>query len=50
VRQGNFHIWAVKNVDEGLEVLTGRPAQEVHTAAKARLTELVRILKEHGDS
>lgn len=26
VRQGKFHIWAVKSVDEGIELLTGVPA------------------------
>ncbi len=26
VRAGKFHLWAVKTIDEGLEVLTGRPA------------------------
>ncbi len=26
VREGQFHIWAVRTVDEGLEVLTGVPA------------------------
>jgi len=26
VREGRFHIWAVRSVDEGLEVLTGQPA------------------------
>jgi predicted ATP-dependent protease len=26
IRQGRFHIWAVRTVDEGLEVLTGMPA------------------------
>jgi len=26
VRQGKFHIWAVRTIDEGLEVLTGLPA------------------------
>jgi predicted ATP-dependent protease len=29
VRDGAFHIWAVKSIDEGLEVLTGMPAGEV---------------------
>jgi predicted ATP-dependent protease len=28
VQQGQFHIWAVRTVDEGLEVLTGVPAGE----------------------
>lgn len=26
IRKGVFHIWAVKNVDEGIEILTGIPA------------------------
>lgn len=29
VRDGRFHIWAVRTTEEGLEVLTGRPAGEV---------------------
>lgn len=28
VRAGSFHIWAVRTVEEGLEVLTGMPAGE----------------------
>jgi len=26
VREGRFHIWAIKNLDEGIELLTGQPA------------------------
>jgi len=26
VKEGKFHIWAVKHVDEGIEILTGLPA------------------------
>jgi predicted ATP-dependent protease len=26
VRAGQFHIWAVRSIDEGIELLTGRPA------------------------
>ncbi len=26
VKQGKFHIWAVKTIDEGIEILTGTPA------------------------
>lgn len=36
VREGRFHVWAVASVDEGIEVLTGQPASEVHAAAKTR--------------
>jgi predicted ATP-dependent protease len=28
VRDGRFHVWAVKTVDEGIEALTGMPAGE----------------------
>jgi len=28
VTEGNFHIWGVKSVDEGIEILTGRKAGE----------------------
>lgn len=26
VKEGKFHIWAVKTIDQGLEILTGHPA------------------------
>jgi lon-related putative ATP-dependent protease len=45
VMAGNFHIWAVETVDQGIEVLTGRPAGEVHTATKARLRILAETLE-----
>ncbi len=28
IREGRFHIWVVRTIDEGLEVLTGMPAGE----------------------
>ena len=28
VKQGRFHIWSVKSIDEGIEILTGVPAGE----------------------
>ncbi|RME07776.1 MAG: ATP-binding protein [Anaerolineae bacterium] len=40
VAEGRFHIWAMKTVDEGLEVLTGKPAQEVHQAVREGLHRL----------
>ncbi len=50
VRQGRFHVWAVRTLDEGLEVLTGLPAGQrqpdgtfpegtVHARVAARLEE-----------
>ncbi len=50
VAQDQFHIWAVSNVDEGLQVLTGRDAAEIHGAAKRRLKELAVTLKEFDES
>lgn len=29
VKQGKFHIWAVKTIDEGIEILTGVPAGKI---------------------
>ena len=26
MRDGTFHVWAVRTIDEGIELLTGRPA------------------------
>ena len=28
VREGQFHVWSVRTVDEGIELLTGKPAGE----------------------
>ena len=49
VEQGHFHVWAVNTVDDGLEVLTGRKAAEVHAAVKKRLRDLAQALHEYED-
>ena len=57
VRENSFNIWAVDNVDEGIEILTGVPAGEqstdggypegtVHYAVDQRLRALARTAKE----
>lgn len=43
VSEGRFHIWAANSIDEGIALLTGRPAVETHAAAKARLRELALV-------
>ncbi|MHB0867983.1 MAG: Lon protease family protein [Chloroflexota bacterium] len=59
VRDGSFHLWAVRTVDEGIELLTGVPAGEqqadgsypegtVHQRVDARLREYAQRLKEFG--
>jgi lon-related putative ATP-dependent protease len=50
VSAGDFHIWAVETVDEGIEILTGVPADEIHMAAKARLKNLAEILERYRAS
>jgi lon-related putative ATP-dependent protease len=50
VEAGKFHIWAVETVDEGIEILTGIPAEKIHTAAKARLKNLAQILEQYRAS
>ena len=60
--EGKFHIWPVKTIDEGIELLTGVPAGartadgvypegSVHHAVQSRLLQLAEELKEfdNGD-
>ncbi len=57
VKQGKFHIWSVKTIDEGIEVLTGIKAGQrledgsfqkgtVHDRVDKRLRELAQTMKE----
>ena len=58
VRKGKFHIWAVKSVDEGIEVLTGLKAGlkkdgtfeegTINHLVDKRLRELSETMKEFG--
>jgi predicted ATP-dependent protease len=62
IENGNFHIWAIDTIDEGIELLTGVPAGvrddhgqypegTVHHAVQARLLQLAEELKsfDEGD-
>jgi len=60
VTEGRFHIWPVRTIDEGIELLTGIPAGEldadglypegtVHYAVQNRLLELAEDLKAFGN-
>ena len=46
VAAGRFHVWTVETVDEGLELLTGRPAEDVHERARERLESYAERLQE----
>jgi lon-related putative ATP-dependent protease len=56
VADGQFHIWAVETIDQGLELLTGQPAGErledatfpegtIHRRVADRLAEIVETLQ-----
>jgi len=56
VREGRFHVWAVRTLDEGLEILTGMPAGQarpdgtfpegtLHARVAARLEEFAERLR-----
>lgn len=60
VREGRFHIWAVKTIEEGIELLTGMPAGvrgedgtfpdgTLFALADARLRALAEGLKAFGE-
>ncbi len=59
IKKGEFHLWAVDTVDEGIEILTGVPAGEmgddgkypkdtVNRIVDDKLSEYARVLKEFG--
>ena len=59
VREGKFHIWSVKNVDEGIEILTGVKAgvrkedgtfeeDSVNDRVDKRLRELAEKMRDFG--
>ena len=59
VREGRFHVWAVDDVDQGIEMLTGVPAGErgpdgtyaentVHRRVQDRLAAMAAAAREWG--
>jgi lon-related putative ATP-dependent protease len=60
VRAGSFHVWAVRTIDEGIELLTGVPAgrrrtngsyppNSVHGRVSAGLAEYAEKLRAYGE-
>jgi len=41
VKEGKFHVYAVKHVDEGIEILTDMPSEEVYKMVDERLKTAV---------
>ncbi|MEJ2700139.1 MAG: ATP-dependent protease, partial [Desulfuromonadales bacterium] len=61
VRAGNFHVWAVGTVDEGIEILTGTPAGQrqedgswqegtINFLVDQRLREMAESLRRFGST
>lgn len=59
VKNGLFHIWSVKTIDEGIELLTGMPAGKadrhgnyppdtINGRVQARLRKIAQALREEG--
>ncbi len=52
VQEGRFHLWAIDNIDEGLELLTGMPAGDLevegtfHYLLDQRLQNMLDLLQE----
>ncbi|MGH2626724.1 MAG: ATP-dependent protease, partial [Anaerolineales bacterium] len=40
LEEGRFHIWPIEEVDDGLPILTGRSAKEIHWRVRDRLRKL----------
>ena len=59
VEAGQFHVWAVGSIDDGIELLTGAkagkrdakgqfPADSVHGRVEARLKQIAELLDRAG--
>ena len=48
VKEGKFHIYAVNTIDEGIAILTGRPAEEIHKLVNAQLLKFAKRGKKMG--
>jgi hypothetical protein len=51
IREGSFHVWAVEDVDQALELMSGMPAGDIstegtlHGKVSLRLGEMAEALK-----
>jgi ATP-dependent Lon protease len=48
VRDGKFHIYPIDTIDEGVTLLTGRAASEIHKLVNAQLLKFARRQKKLG--
>lgn len=48
VKKGQFHIFGIMTIDQGIELLTGRPASEIHKRVDAQLAAYAKRQKKLG--
>jgi hypothetical protein len=46
VEEGVFHLFAISEIDEGMELLTGMKRGEIGAAVKNELEKMARLVKE----
>jgi predicted ATP-dependent protease len=49
VDEGQFHIYAIETIDEGIALLTGKAPEEIHQAVDNRLRDLATKMEEFGN-
>lgn len=50
VAEGQFHVYAVETVDEGIAILTGQEPETIHQAVDERLRSLAEAIAAFGDT
>jgi len=50
VKDGKFHIYAIKTINEGLEILTGRPIEEIDKKVNESLYKFAIDYKKFGET
>ena len=45
IKKGEFHVYSVKTIDEGIEILTGIKAEKLHSLVNEKLEEIANIDK-----
>jgi len=48
VKQKKFHLYSIKTIDEGIEMLFGKQAKAVHTKVDRQLLTYAKRVKKFG--
>ncbi len=48
VQRSQFHVYSIKTIDEGIELLTGKPSPQVHSRVDTKLTGYAKQQKRFG--